>query len=292
MTVSVLTTIDGRTLAYEELGDPAGVPVFTLHGTPGCRLSGRHPDPLRVSEAGLRLISYDRPGYGRSSRHRGRRVVDCATDIAAIADALEIARFAVSGGSGGGPHALAAGARLPERVTRVECDVGVAPYGASGLDWFAGMDPINVREFSSALGGEATLTRVLEHEARRALDQVEDDPIALLNGIELSAADRAVLEDPGVREIVLAATREMFTQGVWGWVDDDLAIVGPWGFDIAELRVPVAVRYGGADVLVPAGHGAWLAAHIPNAHVTVDENGGHLLTPNELLDSLRAVAAV
>lgn len=292
MSVSVLTTVDGRTLAYEEVGDPAGAPVFSLHGTPGCRLSGRHPDPSRVSEAGLRLISYDRPGYGGSSRHRGRRVVDCASDIAAIADELEIARFAVSGGSGGGPHALAAGARLPERVTRVECDVGVAPYGAAGLDWFAGMDPVNVREFGSALAGEETLARVLKGEAHKALDQVEDDPVALLSGIELSASDLAILEDPGVRDALLAATREMFVQGVWGWVDDNLAIVADWGFDVAELRVPVDVRYGAADVLVPAGHGAWLAAHIPNAHVTVDEHSGHMITPDDRLDSLRAVAAV
>ena len=96
LSVGILATVDGRALAYEQIGDPAGAPVFMLHGTPGCRLSGRHPDPSRVSAAGLRLVSYDRPGYGRSSRHRGRRVVDCVGDVAAIADVLELERFAVS----------------------------------------------------------------------------------------------------------------------------------------------------------------------------------------------------
>ena len=119
---------DGRRLAFEVVGDPAGAPVFVIHGTPGRRLSGRHPDLSRVSAAGLRLVTYDRPGYGRSTRQPGRRVVDCVSDVATIADVLDIERFAVSGGSGGGPHALAVAAGLPERVTRVACVVGGAPY--------------------------------------------------------------------------------------------------------------------------------------------------------------------
>src|SRR3954452_11821239 len=112
--MGTVETADGRTLAFEEAGDPAGAPIFLLHGTPGCRLSGRHPDPERVRQAGLRVITYDRPGCGPPPRpaagppprHKGRRVVDCVPDIAAIADALGIERFAVRGGSGGGPHAL------------------------------------------------------------------------------------------------------------------------------------------------------------------------------------------
>lgn len=118
---------DGRLLCYEEVGDPAGVPIVVIHGTPGCRLSGRHPEPARVTAAGLRLVSYDRPGYGQSSRHRGRDVVDCVADVATIAEHLGLDRFAVTSGSGGGLHALAVAARLPDRVTRVACFVGAAP---------------------------------------------------------------------------------------------------------------------------------------------------------------------
>ncbi len=281
---------DGRTLTFEEVGDPAGAPIFVLHGTPGCRLSGRHPDLTRVSAAGLRLVTYDRPGYGRSTRHPGRRVVDCVRDVAKIADALDIQRFAVSGGSGGGPHALAVAARLPERVTRVACVVGAAPYDAEDFDWFGGMDPANVREFGWALTGEAVLAAELQRLAQGSLDRVDEDPTALFGEVELSESDRTVLRDPGVRETLRASTHEMFAAGVWGWVDDDLALVQPWGFDLRELRVSVEIRYGATDVLVPAAHGKWLAAHVPRAEVIVDDHGGHLSTPDRRLEMLRTLA--
>src|SRR3954453_13376075 len=177
-------TTDGRTLAYEETGDPVGAPIFLLHGTPGCRLSGRHPNPERVREAGLRVITYDRPGYGRSTRHEGRRVVDCVGDVAAIADAPGIERFAVRGGSGGGPHAMAVGARLADRVTRVGCFVSPAPYDAPGFDWTAGREEANGREVGWFEAGEDTLAPELEREVRRALERVDFDPTALLGYID------------------------------------------------------------------------------------------------------------
>src|SRR5450631_4216461 len=119
---------DGRVLCFAEWGDPAGFPVFSLHGTPGGRLN-RHPDESKYAVAGARVITYDRPGYGSSGREQGRSVVDCVHDVAAIADALGIERFAVTGGSGGGPHSLAVAARLGSRVTRARSVVGVAPIG-------------------------------------------------------------------------------------------------------------------------------------------------------------------
>jgi pimeloyl-ACP methyl ester carboxylesterase len=282
---------NGRALAFEEYGDPHGTPIFLLHGTPGCRLSGRHPDESRVADAGLRLVTYDRPGYGQSARNKGRRVIDCVADVAAIADELGIDGFFVKGGSGGGPHALAVGARLSERVTRVACDVGVAPYEADDIDWLAGMDPGNVKEFKWALAGEDTLRPELEKQAEQALAKVEVDPTALLNEFDLSPADRAVLEDPRVQQRLRATTRESFANGVSGWVDDDLAFTMPWGFDVSELEVPVEIRYGATDVLVPAAHGAWLAAHVPHAIVMVDNEGGHLSSPDEALEQLRELVA-
>jgi pimeloyl-ACP methyl ester carboxylesterase len=282
---------DGRAIAYEQQGDPSGVPVFVLHGTPGCRLAGLHPDPEKVREAGLRVITYDRPGYGRSTRHHGRSVVDCVGDIVAIAGELELERFAVSGGSGGGPHALAAAARLPERVIRAECNVGIAPYEAEGLDYFDGMDPENVKEAGWALAGEDTLVPELERAAEKALAQLNEDPAALLGDFDLSEADRAVLAQEVVKQRIRVSFREAMAQGIAGWVDDDLAILGPWGFDLAEIRVPVQVRYGVGDVLVPAAHGAWLATHVPGASVLVDEASGHLSTPDELLERLQAFVA-
>jgi len=283
-----MQTSDGRTLAYEQQGDPGGVPVFVLHGTPGSRLNGLHPDPEKVRRAGLRLITYDRPGYGASTRQRGRSVVDCVTDIVTIADQLGIERFAVTGGSGGAPHSLAAAARLPERVRCAECNVGPAPYGADGLDYFDGMDPENVKEIAWTLAGEETLVAELEREAQKALDRLDLDPAALLSEFDLSEADRAVLAQEVVKQRMRISFREALAQGIGGWVDDDLALVRPWGFDLAEIRLPVRVRYGATDVLVPAAHGAWLAAHVPGATVVVDQVSGHMSTPDEALARIRA----
>src|SRR5580704_5731338 len=133
------TAPDGRVLTFAEWGDLEGSPVIFLHGTPGCRLS-RHPNQELVRSTGAHVITYDRPGYGQSDRDPGRSVAGCAADVAAIADALGFDRFAVRGGSGGGPHALAVAALLGDRITRVACVVGCAPYDALGDAWFDGMD--------------------------------------------------------------------------------------------------------------------------------------------------------
>jgi pimeloyl-ACP methyl ester carboxylesterase len=264
--------------------------VFALHGTPGTRLN-RHPWEDRVADLGARVITYDRPGYGRSTRHPGRKIVDCVGDVAAIADDCGIERFAVTGGSGGGPHCLAVAARLGSRVTLARCVVGVAPYGVADLDWFAGMDPENVKEFGWAQAGEQVLRPELEREARGMRERVQADPQTLLGDFELPAADRAVLADPRMHEVIVESTPEMFAHGVDGWVDDDLAFCVDWGFDLDEIAVPVEIHYGATDVLVPAGHGAWLAQHVPGASVVVEVEGGHLMGPEAGLEMLASLIA-
>jgi pimeloyl-ACP methyl ester carboxylesterase len=287
----VASTADGRRLAFTEWGDPAGFPVFGLHGTPNSRLA-RHWDETVFVEAGARLITYDRPGYGGSDRHAGRRVVDCVADVVAIADALGLDRFSVAGTSGGGPHALAVAARVPERVSRAGCTVSPAPFDAAGLDWFEGMDPLNVREIGWALEGETTLAQELEREAAAMLDRVADDPSKVLGDEwELSASDRTELSRPERGEIIRADVAESFRAGIWGWVDDDLAMIEPWGFDVAELRVPTRVIYGATDVLVPAQHGRWLAEHVPGADVVDEGEAGHLATPALVVERLRWLVA-
>src|SRR6478672_10075836 len=123
---------DGRAIAFMDGGDPSGYPVIGLHGTPGCRLSRLRDDSV-YAQAGVRYVTTDRAGYGRSSRHRGRSVADEAHDVLAVADALGFAEFAVVGGSGGGPHALACSALLAGRVQRVACQSSLAPMGDRGL---------------------------------------------------------------------------------------------------------------------------------------------------------------
>jgi pimeloyl-ACP methyl ester carboxylesterase len=218
-------------------------------------------------------------------------VADCVGDVSAIADALGIERFAITGGSGGGPHALAVAARLPDRVLRARCVVGVAPFRAEGLDWYAGMDPENVKEYGLAEQGESVLQPTLEQMAADDLERIADDPSKVLSDDwELSDADRAVLADPRLQVVMGEMMREAHRNGVWGWVDDDLAFLEPWGFELTEIRVPVEVRYGAQDVLVPAAHGAWLAAHVPGAEVTVDQGAGHLADPDTTLRLLKSLA--
>ncbi|HEY1920953.1 MAG TPA: alpha/beta hydrolase [Streptosporangiaceae bacterium] len=272
------TARDGRTLTFAEWGEPAGFPVFSLHGTPGCRLN-RHPDNELIRSTGVRLITYDRAGYGRSDRHHGRIVADDAGDVAAIADALGIGRFAVTGGSGGGPHALAVAALLGDRVTRASCVVGVAPYDVLGEEFWAGMDPQNVTEFGWALEGEDRLTPgvvALDEEFRR---EMAAGPGAALSAFDLSEADRKVLAREDVTRMLREVSVEQTINGVGGWVDDDLAFTKPWGFDPAQIKVPTEISYGTTDVLVPPQHGEWLAATVPGALVRLNELG-HLGDPD------------
>jgi pimeloyl-ACP methyl ester carboxylesterase len=270
-----VATRDGRTLTFEQWGDPEGFPVLCLHGTPGSRFN-RHHDEGVYADAGARVVTYDRPGYGGSTRHRGRDVVDCVEDVVALADVLSIDQFAVIGYSGGGPHALAVAARLPERVARAACDVAVAPYDADGLDWFDGMDPLNVQEFGWALEGEEVYAREIEREARELLERVAVDPGNVLGDFEIPDADRAELARPEVHDVIRDAMTESFRNGVWGWVDDGLCFARPWGFDVYEIGVPTRIVYGASDVLVPAAHGEWLARNVPAAEVIVSETQGHV----------------
>ena len=270
------TAPDGRSLAFAEWGDPNGFPVFSLHGTPGSRFSRYYDEGLYV-EAGVRVITYDRPGYGGSDRHPGRQVVDCVEDVAAIADLLEVERFAVVGGSGGGPHALAVAARLPQRVVRAMCAVGIVPYDTEDFDWFEGMDPKNVQELQWALDGEAVLLANLEREAAETLARVAVDPSKVIGDeYDLPEADRAELARPERHDVIRQSVSASIGDGVWGWVDDDLSFVRPWGFDVAEIRRPIRVTYGTTDVLVPPSHGEWLARNVPGAEVVVDDNKGHI----------------
>ncbi|MGZ4178273.1 MAG: alpha/beta fold hydrolase [Solirubrobacteraceae bacterium] len=277
ISTATTTAADGRTLAFCQWGDPDGAPVFSLHGTPGSRLS-RHPDEEVYRRAGVRAITYDRAGYGLSTRLPGRSIAHAAADVATIADALGIDRFAVTGGSGGAPHALACGALLPGRVIRCASVVGPAPYGPGGLgrdDWLRGMVEGNVREFEWSLAGEDALRPKLEQETREMLANLgKDQENPLGEAYEVSQSDLEILTRGGVREMLDSSFREGCEQSIDGFVDDDLSITMPWGFDVAAITVPVAVWYGLQDTLVPAPHGEWLARTIPDPQVVILD-GGH-----------------
>jgi pimeloyl-ACP methyl ester carboxylesterase len=230
-------------------------------------------------DLGVCFVTHDRAGYGRSDRNHGRRVVDEVADVRALADELGFDRFGVSGGSGGGPHVLACAALLPDRVVRAICDVGVAPLGTPGLeqdDWLAGMDPENVKEFGWALAGEDVLTPELQALQQQFEERARVDPSSVLQDYDMSESDRAELARPEIAQIIQESTFEWAANGVGGWVDDGLAFVQPWGFDLADISVPVLVRYGMTDVLVPPAHGEWLAANVPGCIVLISDAAGHL----------------
>lgn len=265
--------VNGRTLAVLESGDESGRAVVAIHGTPGSGLPWR--GLVEDAEArGIRLLAYDRPGYGGSDRHPGRTVADAAGDVAAIADALGIDRFAVEGGSGGGPHTLACAALLADRVVAAASLAGVAPYPAEGLDWLDGMGQDNLDEFAATLAGRETLERYLRTQAD-ALLGAEPDAIADSLRSLLSPPDAAVLTGE-FAEYLAEATQRAIGERLDGWIDDDFVFVNPWGFELDEIRVPVQLLHGAQDRFVPIAHGEWLAERIARVDAHLSAEDGHL----------------
>jgi pimeloyl-ACP methyl ester carboxylesterase len=278
-----LQLADGRTLAIAEWGDPHGIPVISHHGTPGGRIS-YWIDPTIDVRYGIRRITFDRAGYGESTRLPGRSIVDAVPDVVAIAEVLGIDRFVSSGGSGGAPHALAVAALLPDRVIRCEASVCPAPWEAD-FDHFEGLAAGNVEEYTAALEGEAAHRRVAEREAATTLERFREGRADWLgDSYEMSEADRVAMER--YFEISRDHLVAGLAPGVDGWVDDMLAAVKPWGFDVESVRCPVRLEYGRTDTLVPAANGDWLAAHIPNAEPVVTDVGH--LGDDELVEAAYA----
>ncbi|MDQ3554654.1 MAG: alpha/beta hydrolase, partial [Chloroflexota bacterium] len=233
--------------------------VFWHHGTPNI---GAPPEPLFATAArlGIRWVSYDRPGYGGSTPYQGRDVASAAAYVSSIADALGIDQFAVMGHSGGGPHALACGALLPDRVLGVVSVAGLAPFGAEGLDWFAGMAASGVASLRAAAEGRAAKER---YEASDA----EYDP-------EFTPADLAALS--GAWSWLGTVVGPAMEAGPGGLIDDDLAYVAPWGVDPAQVIAPVLLLHGDRDRVVPSSHGEWLARRCPSAELRPCPGDGHI----------------
>jgi pimeloyl-ACP methyl ester carboxylesterase len=239
----------------------ARLPVFWLHGTP---MIGAPPAPLfaAAAEHGLRWVSYDRPGYGGSSPVPDRDVASSAADVAAIADALGLDRFAVLGQSGGGPYALACAALLPHRVIGAVSMSGRAPYPAEGLDWLAGMGPGSAAELDAMLAGR---------DALAALIASGDD----FDPEMFTPADHAALA--GDWQWIGTVVGPAIEQGTDGLIDDALASVRPWGFDPARITTPVLLMHGTADRVMPSAHSEWLARRIGgSAELELVEDAGHI----------------
>jgi pimeloyl-ACP methyl ester carboxylesterase len=265
-------TPDGRTLAVQESGDPAGKPVLVHTGTPNSRqLYG--PNKQDATARGLRLISYDRPGYGGSSPQPGRTVADCASDVRAICAELGIDRLATWGISGGGPHVLACAALLPDLVTAAASLASLAPYGADGLDYFAGMGQGNVDDIHLVLTDETAARAKVDKDREELMATSPGDAVAAMESL-LTPADAAVLQGE-LAEYLTVSGQDGLGPGSEGWWEDNCTL-RPWGFDLASITVPVLLLHGSQDMFVPFGHGEWLAAHIPGVEARLLDSDGHL----------------
>jgi pimeloyl-ACP methyl ester carboxylesterase len=268
----VVKAADGRRLAVESSGRPDGAPVFLLHGTPGGR-NGPQPRGIVLYRLGIRLISYDRPGYGGSDPLTDRTVVDTAADVATIADELAIERFGVVGRSGGAPHALACAAVMTKRVYSAAALASLAPPDAAGLDWWDGMADSNVEAYRDAQDDKDSMVAELAARARR----VRSDPESLLGSLrpELVSHDLKVVGDTALRRIIAETYAEALQESAWGWIDDVLALRRSWGFDLSDIKVPVMLWHGGDDVFSPASHTRWLAEQIEDSTLEVQSGAAH-----------------
>lgn len=253
---SLVSTVDGRTLGVCEWGDPDSRPIIFLHGTPGSRLLRDAGDAyLRYR---LRVYTYDRPGYGLSTPHPGRRVADVAADVGVIADHFGLENFGVAGVSGGGPAALAAAALLPGRVSRCATIVGNAPYGAEGLEFYADMEEETRQNYEHAVQGE---------------DALQADWQAILEWANVGLTGVDMPDD--VIAMLSEAVQESIRQGPAGYFDDCLSSVRDWGFSLDDVRVPTRIMVARDDTSSPPAHGQWVAAHLPEAEL-IWVDGGHL----------------
>ena len=280
-----IKTADGRTLAVQEDGDPDGRPVLAHNGSPNSRqLYGPHV--IDAAARGIRLISYDRPGYGESSPQPGRTVASAADDVRAICSALGISRLATWGVSGGGPHVLACAALLPDLVAAAASLASLAPYQAEGLDWFAGMGQENVDDFKLVLRDPAAAWAKAEKD-REGLLSVSAADLHTQFSTLLSPTDAAVMTG-GVADYLALSLRDGLAPGAEGWAEDGLAMADPWGFSVADITVPVLLMHGREDQFVPFGHGQWLAARIPGVQARLFDHDGHLTLTESRIGEVHA----
>ena len=290
-----LRTPDGRRLVFHVAG-PEEAPLLVFHtGTPGA------PDIYvgmigECAARGLRIACIARPGYAGSDRLPNRTYADSPADTAAVADALGAGRFYAIGHSGGGGPVLADAALLAQRVRAVAVSATLAPRPQMGPRWWEGLDFANGKELEAMQQGESALRLLLAEEAE-GMQRVEsaDD---ILSKAEFSRyyapVDQACFSGDLLDFVVKSYARSV-SHGVDGWLDDDFAFFGDWGFDLADVAAPVTIWQGGQDRIIPVAHAEWLAENVPGARLEFRAEEGHVSLLNrhfgEMLDDLIARGA-
>jgi pimeloyl-ACP methyl ester carboxylesterase len=280
----VIALTDGRQLAFAEFGDPRGAPLFYFHGWPSSRLEGGLIDePAR--QAGIRIIAADRPGFGRSTHRKRRTILDWPDDVAALADALGIDRFAVLGHSGGAPFALACALRLEVRLAGVGIVSGLAPpeaYVEQPRPWRS--------RWLRRLGRWAPAT--LGPLVRLSIRQLDRDPERYFKdlGADMATVDQVRLADPAHRDWLMRSGREAVSRGVAGAVLENTLVNRGWGFDLRSIRRDVYVWHGDLDVIVPVAVAHRVAELLPISRATFYPDDGHVsLLPAHAEEILRTL---
>lgn len=275
--IDATTTLDdGRTLAFTDIGSSEGPVVFYCHGAPGGRLELVGLDAA-FAEAGVRVVTPDRPGYGGSTPLAGRTTASWADDIATLANRIGVDRFGVMGLSSGGPYAVACAALLPDRV----CGAVIAA-GNTDMSW------PDAR--TGYLESELAIMALDDEDAAVAycIERYGADGSRFFEGeMDLGATDNAWLAVPDNATALFAAMGEAFHQGVTGYAHDITVQGRPWTFDPGSISVPVVVAHGENDRLVPIEHSRHTASLIPGSELRRLPGVGHL----SLIDEFPILAA-
>lgn len=263
---------DGRQLALSEYGDATGVPVLFFHGTPNSRYF-RHPNEDIATRLGIRVISFDRPGFGASDPYPQQTILQATEDVAELADALRLHQFAVVGISGGAPYALACAYAMPDRVPVVAALSAMAPLDLPGATH--GMNTTNRLGFWIARHLPMLLPLALKPMAKGATKA----PEVTLDKTAAAYAepDQRIMERPEVREMYLQDMREAYRQGTQGHADDLRRLARPWGFALEDIHIPVTLWHGQLDQNVPQPMAQSMAERLPQAELKLIHDQGHLL---------------
>ena len=271
MEMQSLTLPDGRNLEVVTAGKPGSSAIVFHHGTPGAWNTWEGWLPV-VEEQGGFAIAFSRAGYGLSDRKRGRTVISNSDDTKALMNYFDVKEFVSIGWSGGGPHCLA-DTNLAQNRAAISI-AGVGAYGVPDLDFLEGMGEENHVEFSAALNGESAIDAWMKEFSPTIGNATGAEIIEAMGGL-LSEVDKKALEGSGA-EVMAASYRHGLSVSYMGWLDDDLAFVEPWGFDIGAIHKPVELWQGDEDFMVPHSHGEWLKKHIPHAEYIFVPGEGHV----------------
>jgi pimeloyl-ACP methyl ester carboxylesterase len=273
---------DGRQLCYAEYGDPQGIPIFYFHGFPGSRLAGQRFHEVALA-LGYRIISIDRPGMGLSSLNKDRTILSWPSDVLHLADHLHIDRFSVMGYSGGAPYVAACAYIMPERLKGAVIVSGVAPFDHPTLQKGMTMNKkiayylIRRVSWVSMVLMKITLILFQKHER-----------FQMMRGMmkRLPEADRAVLNDPYIKQMFIDITLEAFKKGVAGSAQEMQLLFKPWGFDLTQVHYPLVIWQGTLDPQVPLSHAEIYANSIPRAQLKLIENEGHHSLINNHIEAI------